>query len=249
MHGMIARNDLALGPLYKRVKMLLTESLAAGEWKPSQAIPSEARLAQQFDVSIGTVRKAIDELVAEKILIRQQGRGTFVAAHSQDRFLYHFFHIVGVDGVKRFPTTELLSFSKERGDAEMAQRLNLPRNSRVIRICNLLRVEGEPVEVDEIYISAAAFPDLTREVFERRPGTIYQLYQDRYGINVIHTTEHLRAGAASADDAALLALAEGAPVLEIERTAFTYSDTPIELRKSRINTTRHVYLNDLAKTP
>ncbi len=69
-------------PLYKEVKSRITRSLIAGEWKPGAAIPSESRLAAQFHVSVGTIRKAIDELVAEKIVIRQQGRGTFVTIHS-----------------------------------------------------------------------------------------------------------------------------------------------------------------------
>src|SRR5690606_21176071 len=68
-------------PLYKGVKLLITQGRMAGEWRPGQAIPSESRLAGRFGVSLGTVRKAIDELVAEKILVRHQGRGTFVAAH------------------------------------------------------------------------------------------------------------------------------------------------------------------------
>jgi len=248
MQKPLPRNDLALGPLYKRVKALLTEGLVRGDWKANDALPSESRLAEQFDVSIGTVRKAIDELVAEKILIRQQGRGTFVAAHTADRYLYHFFHVVGADGRKLFPTTELLLFAKERPDARVAARLGLARNGRVLHIRNLLRLDGQAAEVDELFISAAMFPDLTREMFENRPGTIYQLYQEHYGVNIIRTSERLRAGAAGAMEAALLGLAEHTPVLNIERVAYTYSDMPIELRYSTVDTQEHVYLSDLEKT-
>jgi len=242
-----AQPDLALGPMYKRIKQQLTDSLASGEWKPNEAIPSEARLAQQFDVSIGTIRKAIDELVAEKILVRQQGRGTFVAAHTQDRFLYHFFHIVADDGVRRFPTTELLAFRKERCDEGVAERLGLGRNARVVHFRNLLRVDGAPVEVNDIYLDAERFPDLSRDLLASRPGTIYHLYQDRYGINVIRTSERLRAAAAGPEEAELLELPPGAPVLAIERTAFTYGDVPVEVRRSLVNTEHHVYLNEMAK--
>lgn len=249
MHGTFEQNDLALGPLYKRVKTLLVEGLARGDWQPNGAIPSESRLAEQYNVSIGTIRKAIDELVAEKILVRQQGRGTFVAAHGEDRFLYHFFHIVGADRVKHFPVAKLLSFKKVRADALVAERLGLTRNDRVIQIQNVLWLEGKAIEVDTIYLSSALFADLTREIFVSRPSTIYQLYQVRYGLNVIRTTERLRAAAARADEAAVLEIPEGAPVLEIERIAFTYSDAPIEFRVSRVNTAQHVYLNDLDRMP
>lgn len=85
----LAAGNLAFNPLYKEVKLRLTRGLAAGEWKPGEAIPSEARLAERFNVSIGTIRKAIDELVAERILVRQQGRGTFVASHTEGDHMIH----------------------------------------------------------------------------------------------------------------------------------------------------------------
>ena len=99
-------------PLYKEVKLRITKSLMDGQWKSGEALPSEAQLARGFNVSIGTLRKAVDELVQEKVLVRQQGRGTFVATHNESRTLYYFFHIVGEDGVRRFPTSELLAFSR-----------------------------------------------------------------------------------------------------------------------------------------
>ncbi len=238
--------DIGSGPLYKQVKLRLTEGLANGEWPPGSAIPSESRLAERFRVSIGTVRKAIDELVAERILVRQQGRGTFVAAHTHNRYLFHFFHIVGEDGTKQFPKTELLAFEQARADATTAAALQLPRGARVLRIRNLLRLHETPVEVNELYLSAARFGDLAREDFVARPGTIYQFYQDRYGINIIRIGERLRAIAAPAGEADALGLPRGAPVLSIERTAYTYNDVPIELRRSWVDTARHVYQTDLA---
>jgi GntR family transcriptional regulator len=142
MNGTISAADIGHGPLYKRVKSLLTQSLAEGEWKPNEAIPSESRLAERFDVSIGTVRKAIDELTAERILVRQQGRGTFVASHTQSRFLYHFYHVVGEDGIKRFPSPELLQFRRIRAEPHVATRLGIEKGARVIHVRNLLRIEG-----------------------------------------------------------------------------------------------------------
>lgn len=249
MRGTLTSPDLGQGPLYKRIKSMLTDNLASGSWQPNDPLPSESRLAEQFNVSIGTVRKAIDELVAERILVRQQGRGTFVAAHTNDRFLYHFFHIVGRDGVKRFPQTELLSFRRMRADAATAGALGLGRGARVLHIRNLLRLDGEPVELDEIFIDAGVFAELERHGFENRPGTIYQLYQERFGINIIRTSEQLFADGADADTAAALQIETDVPVLGIERTAYTYGDRPVELRRSRVNTSKYVYLNDQRRTP
>src|SRR5689334_4714622 len=126
-----AGGGLVATPLYKEVKARLTRGLAAGDWKAGEAIPSESRLAERFGVSIGTIRKAIDDLVAERILLRQQGRGTFVATHSEDRTLFYFFHMVGKDGSRELPVTELLSFRRSRASATEEERLGVPRGGSV----------------------------------------------------------------------------------------------------------------------
>src|SRR6478735_11788926 len=130
MPDALAAGAVTPSPLYKEVKTQLTRELAAGDWKPGAAIPSETRLAERFGVSIGTIRKAIDELVAERILLRQQGRGTFVATHTEDRTLFYFFHIVGKDGSRESPVSELLAFSRERAGADDEAQLGIPRGSR-----------------------------------------------------------------------------------------------------------------------
>jgi GntR family transcriptional regulator len=234
-------------PLYKEVKLRLTQGLMAGEWRHGQALPSESRLAERFGVSLGTVRKAIDELVAEKILVRQQGRGTYVTAHTPDRTLFHFFHIAGRDGRKETPETELLSFSRGRADADEAAGLGIARGDRVLRIRNLLRLSGDPVLIDDIVIAAQAMPGLDEAGFAGREGTIYGLYQARYGINVIRISERLSTTLADAQSAGLLAVASATPLLRIARVAYTYQDRPVELRYSLVDTTAHEYVSDLVK--
>jgi len=234
-------------PLYKEVKLRLTRGLVDAEWRPGEAIPSESRLAERFQVSVGTVRKAIDELVAEKILVRQQGRGTFVATHTLDRTLFYFFHIVGKDGHKETPDTELLAFGRGRADADEAYKLRIGRGDRVLRVRNLLRLSAAPVVIDDIVIPAQLFPDLDEASFGAREGTIYGLYQARYGINVIRIAERLSATVADEACAHVLAVNVGTPLLQIARIAYTYHDSPVELRHSLVNTTDHEYLSDLVK--
>ena len=234
-------------PLYKEVKRLLTQSLAESEWAPGVALPSETRLAQRYRVSIGTVRKAIDELVAERILVRHQGRGTFVAGHNARRTLFHFFHIVPAEGGKEQPQTELLSFERAKADADSAGRLNIAPGAAVFRIRNLLRLGGTPVVLDEITLPAERFPRLSEKVFRERDSTIYQLYQERYGINVVRSAERLSAALADRQSAKLLGIAAGSPLLRIKRTALTYHNVPVELRTSLVNTAAHEYFSDLGK--
>jgi GntR family transcriptional regulator len=234
--------------LYKDVKNRLMRGLVAGEWKAGQALPSEWRLAGRYGVSVGTVRRAVDELVAEKIVWRQQGSGTYVTTHTENHQLYYFFHIVGKNGGREPPTHELLSFRHGMADGETASRLKIARGERVYRMRNILKLAGRPAVFDEITVPAALFPDLSRSLFAARAGTIYGLYQSRYGINVVRISERLSAARAAARQAAGLGMREGEPVLIIKRVAYTYHDTPVEYRLSCVNTDQHEYLSDLWKS-
>ena len=234
-------------PLYKEVKRLLTETLSNGEWKPGTAIPSERILAARFNVSIGTVRKAVDELVGENILIRQQGRGTFVAAHNRARLMFHFFHIVRSDGGKETPEVVLLSFGSGVADTEEAAHLAIKPGAKVFRIRNVLRLAAGPIIFDTIVIPQALFPKLTTAKFRNRPNTIYHLYQSAYGITVVRSAERLRARLADAESAGVLGIKVGAPLLEIRRVALTFNDAPVEFRRSLVNTEHYEYFSDLAK--
>ena len=240
--------NLSPVPLYRAVHWRITRALAEGQWKPGESIPSESRLAAEFNVSIGTIRRAIDELVAGSILVRQQGRGTYVATHTEDRTLFYFFHIIGKDGAREFPVSELLGFRRERADANDEKLLGTPRGSRVARVCNVLKLRDAPVVLDTITVSTERFPRIDETTFRGREGTIYGLYQARYGVNVVRISERLSAAHPPADVAAILRMPANQPALHIRRVAYTYNDSPVEHRRSWINTADHEYLSDLWKT-
>jgi GntR family transcriptional regulator len=232
-------------PLYKEVKRRIMAELINGEWRPGAAIPAEKKLAERFVVSIGTVRKAIDALVAENILIRQQGRGTFVASHNRDRLLFYFFHIVGHDGTKRYPLVTLNAFVRGRAEAHEADGLRIRRGDGVVRSRNILTLSEAPVIVDDIVLAQQRFPGLTERRFAGRPDTIYNLYQDAFGISVVRTQERLRAIPADGQMAKLLQVALRSPLLRIARVAYTYQDLAVELRTSIVNTERHEYWSEI----
>lgn len=234
-------------PLYEEVRAHLTEGIAAGRWKAGEAIPSEADLAAHFGVAIGTLRKAVDSLVAQGALVRRQGKGTFVTSHDGRRLMFHFFHVVGTDGSRSYPDVRTVSFERGRAGAGEAAALAIARDERVIRIRNLLSLDGRPAIVDDLCLPAALFPGLTERIFAARDNTIYHLFQSRYGINVLRTDERLRAVLAAGSTAALLGVAPGQPLLEIQRVALTFRDRPVELRVSRVNTATHVYHNTFGK--
>jgi GntR family transcriptional regulator len=238
-------NSLEGGPLYKGVQRALLERLANGELKPGQLIPSERQLATEFSVSIGTLRKAIDDLVEQRILIRQQGKGTFVATHDRERLLFYFFHIVPQVGLKSYPLVEFVHFHKSLANDEVARRLGIAVGAPIFHIRNRLSLENDVVSVDDIFVEQARFPTLTSAQFKERPNTIYNLYQEAFGYTVVKTDERLRAEAADAECAKLLKVKPGMPVLTIRRNAIDMRGDVVEFRVSSVNTARHEYFAEL----
>lgn len=235
-------------PLYKQVKHRIVRSLAEREWKPGEMLPSEPRLAARFGVGISTIRAAIGELVAAKVLARRQGKGTFVPLHGDRLSIYQFFHVVRDDGVRELPVSELLSLRKARADDEVADLLRLPRgagSAQVFRLQNVLRVSGTPVVLSDIVIPAARFPGLNESVVREGGTTLYAVYQSRFGISIIRTVEELRAVNADTAAARVFGLPAGAPVLEVRRIAYTFNGLPVEVRRSRVDTRQFHYLLDL----
>jgi GntR family transcriptional regulator len=233
-------------PLYKDVARRMMTALSDGEWKPGEVIPAEKKLGERFSVSIGTLRKAIDELVANNILVRHQGRGTFVTTHNRDQHMYRFFNVVRHDGVKTYPHVELVSFGTEKANKDVAGNLGVARNAKVIHFTNLLHLGGAPVIVDEIYLPEARFSGMTERQLRERENTLYNLYQLSFGMNVIRIEERLRGGLASPAHAKLLGVTTGAPLLEVHRLAFSFDQMRIEYRISYINSANYEYVSGRA---
>ena len=234
-------------PLYRVVKRSLLQAIESGTFPPGETLPSETEIASQMGISIGTLRRAVDELAAEHILVRRQGRGTFVATHNTDRFLFQFFHVERDDGRREAPVVDLVSFERLRVEDEPAQALQLRVGEPVIQIENRLRLQGLAVIYDRLTLPATLFKGLTEKRFRERPSTIYQLYQSDFGITVVRAQERARARAADRNAARVLGLAVGVPVMQVHRTALTFGDRPVEHRLSIINTAHHDYVNLLSR--
>ena len=240
LHGALMAPD----PLYKQIRNALVDSLASGEWKPGEVIPSERKLADRYGVAISTIRAAIGELTAMKVLARRQGKGTFVCLEDERRSIYQFFHVVRNDGVKELPVSELLSLRKARADADIAHALNLSRKPEaldVYKLRNVLKVGNTPVVVSDIVIPASLLPGLTEELVRTGGDTLYAVYQTHFGINIVNTTEQLRAIKCDAATARILRAEEGDPILEVRRTAYTFNNVPVEIRCSRVQTKDYYY--------
>ena len=233
-------------PLYLQIKSLLERSLENGEWAPAEAIPSEHDLARRFGVSQGTVRKAIQALAADNLVVRRQGKGTFVATHTEEQSSsFRFLRIRRNDGVDEYPGSRLLDVRRAKASVEVARRLDLKPGDGVILLRRILEFGGAPVILDDITLPAALFRGLTKARFETYRGSMYGFFETEFGVRILNAEEKLRAVAADRTSARLLRVSTGEPLLAVDRITLTYGERPVEWRRGLCVTTRHHYFNRL----
>lgn len=229
-------------PLYRQVKEILVGRIAGGDWAPGAQVPAEPRLAKDLGVSPGTVRKALDEMTAEGLVTRRQGAGTYVASASAEASLFRFFKLVNKAGERFMPSSKEVGRKLTTANARERKCLRLAAGDRVVRI-KRLRFSGEaPIMIEQVTLPLGRVPRI-EQVTEELPNTLYDFYEDRLGVTIRRADETLRAVAAGADDAKLLGVGLGDPLMEIERLAFSFADQPLELRLSRLDTRDCGYLN------
>jgi GntR family transcriptional regulator len=232
-------------PLYEQIKTLLMQGLQTGEWKPGELIPSEIELAARFKVSQGTVRKAVDELAAEHLLVRRQGKGTFVATHQEARVQYRFLRLRPDSGTDVPPQRQVLEVNRLRAPSDIARALELKSGETAALIRRLLSFEGAPIVLDEMWLSGAQFKGLTAERLSGYRGPMYGFFETEFGVRMIRAQERIKAVTAQGDSAGLLQVEEGTPLLFVERLSLTYADKPVELRRGWYRTDAHHYLSEL----
>ena len=239
----------AFSPLYQQIKGLILQSLQAGEWKPGELIPSEMELAARFRVSQGTVRKAIDELAAENLVIRRQGKGTFVATHNEEHVQYRFLQLhpdIGLQQDEGRAQRHILDCKRVRATADIARSLGLRSGDSVIQIRRILSFGGKPTILEDIWLPSQPFKGLDAEKMTNYPGPTYAMFEMEYGVRMVRAEEKIRAVLPDAQQTKLLQTTENTPLLSVERIAYTYNDKPVELRSGLYRTDRHHYRNTLS---
>jgi GntR family transcriptional regulator len=247
----------SFSPLYQQIKALLVQGLQKGDWQAGDAIPSEMELAARFKVSQGTVRKAIDEMAAEKLLVRRQGKGTYVATHAEEQTQYRFLRLLPDAGGPANLKRRLLECRRMRSSPEVAATLGLKAGEPVVEIRRLLLESApagardsvpagdRPTVLDDLWLPGGLFKGLTGERLESWRGPLYRLFEAEFSVRMIRAEEHIKAVAADAESAGLLGVAVGTPLLSVERRSFTYGDKPVELRRGLYRTDHHHYWNAL----
>jgi GntR family transcriptional regulator len=238
----------AFSPLYSQIKSLILHSLQSGEWKPGEAIPSEMDLAARYRVSQGTVRKAIDELATGNLVVRRQGKGTFVATHAENHVQFRFLKLVpdqGAPGSEGPAQRDIVDCRRTKASAEVARALALRTNDAVLQARRVLSYGGVPTIVEDLWLPATPFKGLTAERLSAYHGPMYALFETEFNVRMVRADEKIRAVPAADGLDALLQVAPGTPLLSVERTAYTYNDVPMELRLGYYRTDTHHYHNSL----
>ena len=239
----------AFSPLYQQIKGLILQSLQQGEWKPGEAIPSEMDLAARFRVSQGTVRKAIDELAAENLVMRRQGKGTFVATHAEQHVQYRFLKLMPDTGDARVEgraQRQVIDCKRVRASADVARALALRSADPVMQARRVLSFAVVPTILEDIWLPGQAFKGLTADQLASYEGPTYAMFEIDFGVRMVRAEEKIRAVLPDAEQAAVLMVAPGTPLLSVERIAYTYNDVPMELRRGLYLTDTHHYRNELS---
>lgn len=238
----------AFSPLYQQIKSLILQSLLALEWKPGEAIPSEIDLAARYRVSQGTVRKAIDELAAENLVVRRQGKGTFVATHIEQHAQYRFLKLMpdSGDASRDGPAQRtIIDCKRLRAATDIARALGIRTGDAVLQVRRVLAYAGVPTILEDIWLPGGPFKGLTAERLSQYHGPMYALFETEFGVHMVRAVEKIRAVLPDPDQSLLLKIEQTTPLLSVERVAFTYNNTPMELRRGLYLTDTHYYRNEL----
>lgn len=228
-------------PQYLKVKASLVSRIARNEWRPGDVVPAETELAAQYEVSVGTIRRAIAILVDENVLVRRHGKGTFIATYDWRRTLSHVFRLIGDDGKLEIPSARLIGCETGVAIDIEAQRLQIRRQSKVVRI-KRIRLSGQtPFISERIVVPYAIFGDLGARSHTLESRELYAYFGQEFGVMIKQVHENLRAVAASDEDASLLGIKRNTPLLEIDRIAVSLPGSPIEWRISRCQTSHCSY--------
>lgn len=224
-------------PLYGQVRERIVAAIEQGEWEAGEALPSEFELADRFRVSQGTVRKGLDSLVADGVLTRRQGVGTFVAETGDD----WGSALLRMTGPVLGASVELLACARGHAGEEAADALGMRHGAALIQITRLVRVEGAPFAVIESAVSADRFDGLDARRIKQANCNLRAVWLREFGLRVTPSAPLFRASLAGRDAARLLSTEAVSPLLDVMTVAEALNGEPIEWSVMRVRTDIFAY--------
>lgn len=226
-------------PLYQQVYNEIVKRIGDGYWRAGDILPSEFGLADELGVSQGTVRKALNQLVAENILRRRQGKGTYVSEHSHESSLYRFFRYrePGGDGV--IPETEIKDIRRRKANEQEQQKLGLKTDEEVVEMIRLRSVKNKPMMFEKVIQPLSVFPGIDKVV--EIPNSLYAFYQEEYGISIVEVRDELHAVSIDQEVAEQLQLEANSPALMTERSSVNIDGRVVEWSQAYCSSQNFVY--------
>jgi GntR family transcriptional regulator len=233
-------------PLYHQLREIFAEKIESGEWKPDALIPNEASLCEEYGVSRGPLRQALEHLVREGRLARKQGKGTWVLPPRIERGLgglYSFTTLIEQRGLR--PGARLLSFETVPASVGVSQALALPEGAAVAKIRRLRLADDEPLILETVCVPAQVCPGLTEEALGAAP--LYDLLRERYGVAVLRARQYFEPALADEYEAGVLGIGQGAPVLLLHNVTYASGDQPVVFSKAIMRGDRVRYYVELSQ--
>ncbi len=232
-------------PVYQRLADSLRSDVVEGRLRPGDRVPSENSLARSYGLAPGTVRKALDVLVSERLFERFHGRGTFVRAPSFDASLFRFFRFQSASGERTVPESRILRRLVEPLPGHVARCLSMESGEPGISMSRLRLYQAEPVLCEEIWLPLHRFEAFLALHSDAIGDLLYPVYDAACGQLVARAEEALTAEAASSETARLLRIEPGTPVIVIDRIAKGYDGTPLEWRRTRGRADQFTYQTEI----
>ena len=234
-------------PLYEVVKRQISEAIVTGVWPPGTVIPSEIALAQDLGVAVGTVRRALIDLVNGGLLSRKRKTGTVVIGrgpHHELKSFFQYFPLQTSDGTFVKSMVQVTDIQCVPADDETSDKLGIPVGSDTICLRRIRFLDDVPIMLDHFVLQKERFPDFPTEV-DKMPPRLFIFLLENYGMRVSAVKEQLGAEIATERDCKLLSLTPPTAILKIDQIAFDQEKKPSVIGYCRAKTGKYVYVNEI----
>ena len=235
-------------PKYYQLANILRQQIENGDFQPYNAIPSERQLEQRYNLSRPTIRQAIDLLSRQGYLYRVHGKGTFVSPPKLQKGMLEltsFSEDMCNRGLK--PGQRILEFGYVKPDKKIRRHLEIPDDEKkVLRIKRLRYGDEEPMGLQDSFLALDSAHTITQEEIEEK-GSIYVILQEKFGIYPAEADETIEVTLATHEEADLLNIKEGSPLLLNERTLWSQDRKAIEFVRILYRGDRYKYFVRLTR--